>query len=83
MIAINFMSSKDNDEEYVVHSKSDNMEMMIIDKADEVTEEPFQLVLSRYQVGLKKSKGSSFIFDCVHLLSYKCYKINFKRGYHI
>ena len=68
MIAINFMSSKDNDEEYVVHSKSDNMEMMIIDKTDEVTEEPFQLVLSRYQVGLKKSKGSSFIF---------------KRGYHI
>ena len=25
-------------------------------------------------------KGSDFIFDCVHLLYYKCRKINFKQG---
>ena len=25
-------------------------------------------------------KGSDFIFDCVHLLCYKCCKINFKHG---
>ena len=31
MISINFMSSKDNDEERVMHSKSDNKEMMIND----------------------------------------------------
>ena len=40
-IAINFMSSKDDVEESVMHSWSDNMEMMINDKEDEVTEEPF------------------------------------------
>ena len=34
-IAINFMSSKDNDEERVIHLKSDNKEIMINDKADE------------------------------------------------
>ena len=34
-IAINFMSSKDNDEERVMHLKSDNKEIMINDKADE------------------------------------------------
>ena len=32
----NFISSIDNDEEHVLHSKSDNMEIMINDKADEV-----------------------------------------------
>ena len=32
----NFISSIDNDEEHVLHSKSDNMETMINDKADEV-----------------------------------------------
>ena len=35
-IAINFISSKDTDEERVMHSKSDNIEIIIHDKADEV-----------------------------------------------
>ena len=25
-------------------------------------------------------KGSNFIFDCVHLLYWKCHKLNLKRG---
>ena len=25
-------------------------------------------------------RGSDFIFGCVHLLYYKCHKINYKRG---
>ena len=35
-IAIHFISPKGNDEECVMHSKSDNIEIMINDKADEV-----------------------------------------------
>ena len=35
-IAINFISSKDTDEERVMHSKSDNIEIIIHNKADEV-----------------------------------------------
>ena len=35
-IANNFISSIDNDKEHVVHSKSDNIEIMINDEADEV-----------------------------------------------
>ena len=35
------MSFKDNDEEHLMHSKSDNIEIMINDKADEVIEERF------------------------------------------
>ena len=42
-ITINFISSKyDNGEEREIHSKSDNMEIMMNDKADEVIEELFE-----------------------------------------
>ena len=48
-----------NHEKRVLYSKSDNIEIMIKDKEDKVREELFQLLLSRYQVGLKTSmKGS-------------------------
>ena len=74
-IAINFISSKDNDDEHVLHSKSDNTPIMINDKVDEVIEELFQSLLPRYQIGLETSmKDSDFIFDCVHLLYHKCHK---------
>ena len=34
-------------------------------------------ILNRYQVGLETSmRGSDFILDCVHLLCYKCHRIN-------
>ena len=49
-IAINFTSSKENDEDRVIHSKSDNKEIMINDKADDkVTEKLFKSLLNRYQ----------------------------------
>ena len=58
-----------------MHSKSDNIEIMINDKAVEVIEELFQTLLSKYQTGLETSlKGYDFIFDCVHLLYHKCHK---------
>ena len=41
-ITINFISSKYNDEELVMHSKGDNIEIMINDKANEVIEDIFQ-----------------------------------------
>ena len=37
-MTINFISSNDTDEECVMHSKSDNIEIMIDDKVDEVIE---------------------------------------------
>ena len=51
-----------------MHSKSDDKEIKINDKADEV----FKSLLNRYQNNLETSmRGSDFIFDCVHLLYYK------------
>ena len=64
-----------------MHSKSHNTELLIYDNVDIVSEELFQSLLSRYQIGLDTSmRGSDFIYDCVHLLYYECHKINFKRG---
>ena len=62
-------------------SKSDNIEFMSYDNANEVVNELFESLLLRYQIGLETSmRGSNFIFDSVQLLYCKCRKINFKRG---
>ena len=74
--AINFISSKDNDEEYVMHSKSDNKEIIINDEADEFVKDFFKSLKNRYQNNLGSMKGSEFVFNYVHLLYYKCHKIN-------
>lgn len=37
-MAISFISSQGNDEEFAMDSKSDNIEIMIYDEVDEVTE---------------------------------------------
>ena len=79
--AINFISSKDVDEDRVMYSKSDNIELMLYDNANEFVNELFESLLSRYQIGLETSmRGSDFLFDSVQLLYYKCNKIKFKRG---
>ena len=41
------MSSNDTDEEQLMHSKNNNIEVKINDKADAVIKEFFQLLLSR------------------------------------
>ena len=49
-----------------MHSKSDNKEIMINGKADEVIEKLFESRLNRYQIGLETSiRDVDFIFDCV------------------
>ena len=80
-MAIKFISSKHNGEGPVMHSQNDNTEIMTNGKGDEVIEKLYQSLLSRYENWLETSmRGSDFIFDCVHLLYYKCHKINFKQG---
>ena len=71
-IAINFISCKnDNDEKCVIHSKSDNIEIMISDKADEVIKKLFDSLKDRYQNNLQSMRGSEFVVDYVMLLYYK------------
>ena len=65
----------------MIHSKSNDIEIMINNKADGVIEELFHSFLSKYQIGLETSmKGSDFFFDCVHLLYCKCHNISPNQG---
>ena len=48
-----------------MHSKSDNIEIMINDEADEIKKEIFDWLKSRYQNNLEPRKGSEFVFDYV------------------
>ena len=82
--AITFISFKVVDEEHVIHSKINDIELMPCDNENEVANELFESLRSRYQIGLETSmRGSDFIFDSIQLLYYKCDKINFKCGGHI
>ena len=54
-----------------MHSKRDNIEIMINDEADEVIEDLFKSLQNKYQNNLEELvKGSEFVFDYVHLLYY-------------
>ena len=66
------MSFKDSKETLTIHTKSNNIEIMVGSETDEITEELFEPLLQRYQKGLEKSmKGREFVFDSVDLLHYK------------
>ena len=57
-----------------MHSKSDNMEIMINSNADKVVKELFESFKNRYQNNLeKKVEGSEFVFDYVALFHYICH----------
>ena len=79
---INFTSLKpDSHETRIMHTKSDNMEIMIGSDTNEVIKEHFKSFLQRYQEGLQeKMRGSDFAFEGVNLMYYDFNKINLNRG---
>ena len=80
-IAINFISSKDGEEERVLHSGNGNMKFTPYSDANDVIDELFKSLRSRYQENLEISmRGSDFIFDSVQLMYCKSHKVNFSRG---
>ena len=81
-MAINFISSKpDSDETCTIHTKRDDIEIMMCSEADEIIEELFKSLLQRYQEGLEEPmRGSQFIFDGVDALYYNLNKISLSRG---
>ena len=77
-IAINFICSKVSDEEYVMHSKSDNTEFKTFDNQNQVFDELSKTLFSRCQGNLETSlRGSDFVFNSVQLLHEKCHIRNF------
>ena len=59
-----------------MHLKSENIEIMISDEADKAIKELFDSLKNSYQNNLEYMIGSEFVFDYVHLMYYKCHKIN-------
>ena len=58
---INFISSKDSDETRTMHTKSNNVEIMMGRETDEIIGELFESFLKNYQEELEESmRGSDF-----------------------
>ena len=80
-MAINFISSKDSDETRTMHTKSNNVEIMVGRETNEITEDLFELFLQKYQEGLEESmRGSEFVYDSVNVLYYNLNKVSLSRG---
>ena len=79
---INFLSLKPgSDETHIIHTRSDNIEIMIGDDNDDVIEELFKSFLKRYEENLQnKMRGSEFEFDGVNFLYYDFNKISINTG---
>ena len=80
-MAINFISSKDSDETRTMHTKSNNVEIMIGSETDEIIGDLFAPFLQKYQEGLEESmRGSEFVYDSVDVLYYNLNKVSLSRG---
>ena len=80
-MVINFVSSKDSDETRTLHTKSNNVEIMIGSETDEIIKDLFESFLQKYQEGLEESmRGSEFVYDSVDVLYYNLNKISLSRG---
>ena len=80
-MAINFISSKDSEETQTMHTKSNNVKIMMGSEKDEIIEELLNSFLQKYQEELEESmRGSEFIFDSVDSLYYNLNEVSLCRG---
>ena len=80
VIKINIISCKNFIDVRDMHSKSDNVEIMMVFDTNEIVEKPVDSILQRYQKGLEESmKGSDFTFDYVESMNYLFHKIDLER----
>ena len=76
-----FVSFIDANETRVMHTRSDNIEIMSGIETSDAINELFNSFSKRYQEGLEtKTKGSSFIFERIDLLEYHFHKISLNMG---
>ena len=76
-----FASFTDANETRVMHTKSDNIEIMSGVETRNAINELLSFFVKRYQEGLEtKMKKSSFIFERIDLLEYHLHKISLNGG---
>ena len=59
-----------------MHSKRNNIEIMISDDVDEVIKKLFDSLKNRYQNNLQSMRGSKLVFNYVQLLHYKYHQLS-------
>ena len=80
-MGIIFVSFIDKNETQVMHTESDNIEIMNDIDASDAINELIDSLMKRYQEGLEtKMKGSNYIFERIDLLEYHLHKISLNRG---
>ena len=80
-MSINFISSKDSEETQTMHTKSNNVEIMIGSETDEIIEDLFESFLQKYQKRLEYSmRGREFAYDGVDALYHNLNKVSLSRG---
>ena len=80
-MAINFISSKDSDETRTMHTKSNNVEIMMGSETNETIEELFESLLQLHQKNLKESmRDREFVYDSVDSLYYNLNKTGLSTG---
>ena len=81
IMKINFISSQNFIDTRDMHSKSDNVEIIMGNDTNEILKNLFNSLLQRYQKGLEESiRGSDFVFDYTESLNNIFHKIDLKRG---
>ena len=81
IMQINFISSLDTDKFCIMHTKSNNIEIMNGTQTNDIIKKLFESFFRRHQQGLEtKMKGSELVFESVDLLYYKLHKIRLNRG---
>ena len=79
--AANFISSKDSDETRTMHSKRNNVEIMMSSETDEIIEDLFESFLQKCQKGLEESlRGGEFAYDSFDALYYNLDKVSLSKG---
>ena len=79
-MSINFISSIDSGETRNFRTKSNNIEIMMGNETDEITDELFESFLRNYKKDLEESmRKSEFNFDSVDLLYYHLQKASLSR----
>ena len=78
----NFISLKPgSNKTRIMHTRSDNVEIMFGDDNDDIIEQLFRSLLQKYEENLQnKMRGSYFEFDGVNFLYYDFNKISLNRG---
>ena len=81
-IEVNFISLKpSSDENRIMYTRSDNVEIMFSDDNDDIIEQLFESLLQKYEENLQnKMRGSEFEFDGVNFLYYDFNKTSINRG---